>query len=92
MIISSNTFVFHCVVCQLAKNTSMCLFKSVNKRNSVPFYLVHSEISMEISKLAIVSNVSKAKWFVSFTDDCTRVTWIVLLKQNYDVSPIFPNF
>src|SRR5262249_16875264 len=41
---------------------------------------------------AHVSNISGSRWFVSFIDDCTRVTWIYLLKQKSDVSLIFPNF
>ena len=33
-----------------------------------------------------------SRWFVSFIDDCTRVTWIYLLKHKSDVSSIFPKF
>ena len=33
-----------------------------------------------------------AKWFVSFINDCTRVTWVFPLKQKSKVSEVFPNF
>jgi hypothetical protein len=29
---------------------------------------------------------------VSFIDDCTRVTWIFLLKHKSDINTILPNF
>ena len=55
---------------------------------SVPFYLIHSDIWGP----SIVANISGARWFVSFIDDCTRVSWIFLLKNKSDVSSIFPTF
>ncbi|RDY10209.1 hypothetical protein CR513_05316, partial [Mucuna pruriens] len=38
------------------------------------------------------NSISGAKWFVSFIDDCTRVTWIFLMKHKYEVCQIFVNF
>lgn len=78
---------FQCEVCELAKYKRVP-FQISNKRSSLPFYLVHSDIWGP----STVSNVSGARWFVSFIDDCTRVTWIFLLKQKSDVSTVFPNF
>ena len=37
-------------------------------------------------------NVNGAKWFISFIDDCTRVTWIYLLKEKSEVSQVIPKF
>nr|CAN68203.1 hypothetical protein VITISV_008301 [Vitis vinifera] len=39
-----------------------------------------------------VPNVSGTRWFVSFIDDSTPVTWLYLIKQKYDVSSVFPIF
>ena len=39
-----------------------------------------------------IPNVSGARWFVSLIDDCTRVTWLFLLKQKSEVSTVVPNF
>jgi hypothetical protein len=32
------------------------------------------------------------KWFISFVDDCTRVTWIYLLQHKSDVYDVFRSF
>lgn len=47
-----------------------------NTRTSSPFVLLHSDIW----GLSRIANASGARWFVSYIDDCTRVTWIFLLK------------
>ena len=78
---------FHCEVCELAKHKRVP-FPISNKRSSIPFYLIHSDIWGP----STIPNVSGARWFVSFIDDCTRVTWIFLLKHKSDVSTILPNF
>ena len=76
---------FHCEVCELAKRVS---FPISNSRTFVPFTLIHSDIWGP----STVSNISGARWFVTFIDDFTRVTWTYLLKQKSDVSSIFPVF
>ena len=78
---------FHCETCELEKHTRV-YFPIRNKRNSHPFHLIHSDIWC----LSTMSNVSRARWFVSLIDDNTRVTWIFLLKQKYDVIIVIPNF
>ena len=32
------------------------------------------------------------KWFISFVDDCTWVTWVYLLKHKSDVCNVFRSF
>lgn len=39
-----------------------------------------------------IPNISAARWFVSFVDDCKRVTWIFLLKFKSDENNVFQNF
>ncbi|KAL5577658.1 hypothetical protein UlMin_019357 [Ulmus minor] len=78
---------FQCDVCQFAKHKRVS-FPTRNKRCSKPFHLIHSDIWGP----SRVPNISGAKWFVSFIDDCTRVTWVYLLKQKSDVSAVFPIF
>ena len=78
---------FHCDICELAKHTRVS-FPISNKRSSHPFHLIHSDIWGP----STIPNISGARWFVSLIDDCTRVTWIFLLKQKSDVSTIIPNF
>ena len=67
-------------------NTNVSFLVS-NKRSPIPFYLIHSDIWGPP-----IPNITGAKWFVSFIDDCTQVTWIFLLKHKSDVSTVLPNF
>ncbi|KAJ9679119.1 hypothetical protein PVL29_021142 [Vitis rotundifolia] len=78
---------FHCETCELAKHTRVS-FPISNKISSYPFHLIHSDIWGP----STISNVFGACWFVSLIDECTRVTWIFLLKQKSDVSIVIPNF
>ena len=34
----------------------------------------------------------KKKWFVTFIDDYTQVSWVYLLKKNFEVEKVFKNF
>ena len=78
---------FHCETYELAKHTRIS-FPISNKRSSHPFHLIHSDIWGP----STITNVYGARWFVSLIDDCTRVTWIFLLKLKSDVSIVIPNF
>ena len=61
---------------------------SISNKSSHPSHFIHSDIWGP----SAIPNVSGARWFVSLIDVCTRVTWIFLLKQKYDVSIVIPNF
>ena len=39
-----------------------------------------------------VKNVTGTRWFVSFVDDHTRITWLFLMKEKSEVGPIFKQF
>ena len=60
---------FYCETYELAKHTRVS-FPINNKRSSNPFHLIHSDIWGP----STIPNVSRARWFVSLIDDCTRVT------------------
>ncbi|GMI89878.1 hypothetical protein HRI_002657100 [Hibiscus trionum] len=77
----------HCDVCELAKHKRSS-FPASNNRTNIPFSLIHSDVWGPSS----VPNITGARWFVSFIDDHTRVTWIYLLKQKSDVASTFQNF
>ena len=78
---------FHCDVCQFSKHHRSTFLPSNNKC-AQPFDLVHSDVWGPSS----VSNVSGAKWFVTFIDDCTRITWVFLMKDKSEVFQLFVNF
>jgi Integrase core domain len=60
---------------------------SLNKCEK-PFDLIHSDVW---GPSPIVS-VYGYKWFVLFIDDCTRMTWVYLLKGKDEVLDVFKTF
>ncbi|RDX67605.1 hypothetical protein CR513_53499, partial [Mucuna pruriens] len=62
-------------------------FSPSNNKSLEPFDLIHSDVWGAAS-----NSISRAKWFVSFIDDCTHVTWIFLMKHKYEVCQIFFDF
>lgn len=69
---------FHCEIYKLAKHT-LVSFPISNKRSS-------------LWGPSSVPNVSEARWFVSLIHGYTRVTWLFLLTEKFDVSIVKPNF
>ena len=39
-----------------------------------------------------VTTLGGSRWFVSFIDDCTRVTWVCLMKSKGEVNLLFQKF
>ncbi|CAN6568096.1 unnamed protein product [Malus baccata var. baccata] len=77
----------HCEVCILAKSHHVSFPPSMNKR-LFPFELVHSNVWGP----SPVSTLSGIKWFVTFVDDCTRMTWIYVMKNKSDMGMVFRSF
>ena len=67
-------------------NTTIFLFHKAIQGLLKTFSLIHTSIWCP-SK---IPNVSRKKWFVSFINDCTRVTWLYFMKEKSEVSNIFP--
>jgi hypothetical protein len=57
---------------------------SYNKCNA-PFEIIHSELC----GLAPVMTTAGFRWFVTFINDCTRVSWVYVLKYKKDVLLVF---
>jgi len=68
---------FHCEICEFAKHHRM-LFPISDSRSMSQFTIIHSDIWGSYN----ISNISGAKGFVTFIDDCTRMTWFTFLKEN----------
>ena len=60
---------FSCEVCEMAKHKHIP-FPISNERSVSSFYLIHSDVWGP----SVIPNVSGARWFVTFIDDCTRVS------------------
>lgn len=76
-----------CEICQLSKHTRMH-YPIQSYKSSKPFSMIHSDV-WGPSK---IPNVTGARWFITFIDDHTRLTWIFLMKNKSEVSQIFKTF
>lgn len=52
------------------------------------FHLINSDVW----GLSRVKNISGARWFVTFIDGYTRITWVFLMKEKIEVGSIFRQF
>jgi hypothetical protein len=76
-----------CDICILAKSHRVPYLSSSNK-NDTPFSLIHSDVWGP----SPISTVSGIRWFVTFIDDCTRMTWLYVMRHKNDVFSIFRAF
>ena len=74
-----------CESCQFAKHHRLSSSPRVNKRASAPFELVHSDVWGPCP----VMSKTGFKYFVTFVDDYSRVTWLYLMKSR---SELFSHF
>ena len=77
----------HYDVCKLAKIHRTSFPLSINK-SPLPFIMIHYEV-WGPSK---VPTFSGSHWFVTFIDDCTRMTWLCLMKIKDELNLLFQNF
>ena len=75
----------HYESCQYAKLHRVHLSPRVNKRASAPFELVHYDVWGPCPILSLIG----FKYFVTFVDDFSRVTWLYLMKS---CSKLFSHF
>ena len=78
---------FDCETCIRAKSHRVSFPSSLNK-STKPFDLVHSDVWGPSPVNSSVGN----RWFVLFIDNCTRMTWLYVLKTKGEVSHVFKSF
>ena len=78
---------FQCDVYELAKIHRASFLLTLNK-SPVPFMIIHSDV-WGPSKFATLDG---SCWFVTLIDDCTRMTWVCLMKSRSEVNLLFQNF
>ena len=78
---------FNCETCIKAKSHRVSYNISLNKCEK-PFDLIHSDVWGP----SPVDSVYGYRWFVLFIDDCTRMTWVYLLKRKDEVAEVFKMF
>ena len=85
--LSSKVNTTPCTICPLAKQRSLP-FVSGPKLSVNPFDLIHIDIWGPFS----VESIEGFKYFLTIVDDCTRVTWLYMLRNKSDVKTVFPTF
>jgi len=78
---------FQCDICQLAKH-HRASFPIQPYKASKPFILIHSDVWGPSRTL---TNFGK-RWFITFIDDHTRLSWVYLLKEKSEAEHVFKNF
>ena len=76
-----------CDHCELAKHTR-AVFPISRIRSSKPFVLIHSNVWGPCSTNTLMGH----RWFVTFIDCFSRVTWVYLLKKKMGVLNCFKEF
>ena len=76
--LSSSTS-FHCEACALSKSKHRVPAPS-HRRAERPLELIHSDLSGRFSQ----PSLGGSQYYISFTDDFTRFTWIEFLKNKSD--------
>ncbi|XP_068639297.1 uncharacterized protein [Aristolochia californica] len=78
---------FYCETCELAKSHRITYLLSFNK-SSEPFEVIHSDVWGP----AKVPSIFRVRYFVTFINECTRMTWVSLLIKKSDVCLAFQKF
>ena len=84
---NSNKNESHCCICHLSKQKHLP-FISHNKLSPEPFDLVHIDTWGPFS----TPTHDGFRYFLTIVDDCSRATWVYLLKAKSDVLTVFPSF
>lgn len=79
---------FKCQTCILSKSHRQT-FRPTNTKVDEPFSLVHSDVWGPAPNSG---NNKSYNFFLLFVDDCTRMTWVYLLKQKAEVYQKFTHF
>lgn len=59
-----------------------------NHRSSTLFITIHSDVQGPIQN----TSLSTHRWFITFIDYCTKLTWVYMLKAKSNVFSTFSQF
>lgn len=83
-----NTEDRECESCVLAKQSRLPFPSGESWRARTPLQLVHTDICGPLDPISNGGN----KYFITFTDDFSRKTWVYFLKEKAAALMIFKNF
>lgn len=87
LLANKNVSTLKCESCELGKHHRASFYPSINK-SIIPFTLIHTDVWGP----SRVASLKGHRWFVSFVDDCSRTTWVYLMKDKSEVHAIFKEF
>ncbi|WVZ66155.1 hypothetical protein U9M48_015421 [Paspalum notatum var. saurae] len=76
-----------CDACELGKHTRST-YSATSLRSCEPFILIHSDVWGPCP----VASVNGMKWFVTFIDCFTHMTWIYMIRHKSEVIKCFQDF
>ena len=76
-----------CDACEYAKHTRNS-YPLNNNKSTIPFMTIHSDVWGPTQ----TPSLSGSRWFITFIDCCTRMTWVYLLKAKSEVFSCFQLF
>ena len=77
-----------CKSCQWGKHVRVCFFNRINNRVMAHFDVVHSNVWGP----SRVPSTLGYKYYVTFTDDFSRCTWVFLMRNRSKLFNIFKIF
>ena len=77
-----------CESCQLGKYTHVSFPKRLDPRTKSPFELVHIDVRGPSS----IASTLGFRYFVTFIEDYSRCTWLLLMKTRAELFSIFQKF
>lgn len=77
-----------CDACELAKHTRVLIPISIHNTSTSPFHIIHSDVWGP----SRISSLSGYKWYVTFIDCYSRVTWVYLIHSKKEVFSCFQMF
>ena len=77
----------HCKVCHISKQKRLPFNTSIHLAD-MPFDLIHSDIWGPYH----VPTIYNKKYFLTIVDDCTRCTWVFLMKQKSKTVSLIQSF
>ena len=87
LFLNTSPSLFKCETCELAKSHRVPFYPILTK-SPLPFSLIHSDVWGP----AKVPTLNGSRYFVSFIDDHSRMTWVCLMKTKQVVCSLFKQF
>ena len=87
LFINKNPSLFQCEICEFAKHRRTS-FSTQPCKATKPFTMIHSDVWGPYQ----IKTLTGKRWFITFIDDHTRVTWVFLLHDKSETETVFKNF